>query len=78
MLLQLGLWEFGQDFDSAAPPHDTTSQTQAPNDIIYSKWQQPYGDALASFNISIYIYIYIYVCACVYTWLYFYFFHCRF
>ncbi len=29
--LRLGLWEFGRDFDTAAPPHDTTAQTLAPN-----------------------------------------------
>ncbi len=29
--------EFGREFDSAAPPHDTTAQTRATNDVIYSR-----------------------------------------
>ncbi len=29
--LRLGLREFGQDFDTAASPHDTTAQIRAPN-----------------------------------------------
>ncbi len=30
----LGLWEFGWEFDSAAPPHDSTAQTLAPNEAL--------------------------------------------
>ncbi len=36
----MGLPEFGREFDSAAPPHDSTAQTRASNDVIYSRWQQ--------------------------------------
>ncbi len=50
----LGLREFGREFESAAPPHDSgskwisTVQTRAPNDVIYSRWQRPYWDAFTS------------------------------
>ncbi len=26
--------EFGREFDSAAPPHDSTAQTRAPNESL--------------------------------------------
>ncbi len=39
--LWLGLREFGQDFDFAAPPHDTTVQTLAPNESLLRRlWLQ--------------------------------------
>ncbi len=27
-------WEFGREFDSTAPPHNTTAQTLAPNEAL--------------------------------------------
>ncbi len=34
VILSLGLREFGRDFDTTAPPHDTTAQTLAPNESL--------------------------------------------
>ncbi len=37
---RLGLWEFGWDFDTAAPAHDlTTAQTQAPNGPLLRRFR---------------------------------------
>ncbi len=33
---------------SSAPPNDTSAQTHALNDVIYSRWQWPYWDAFTS------------------------------
>ncbi len=50
--LRLCLWEFGREFHTAVPLHDTTAQTLAQNYIIYSRWQQPYQGSRVRPNFS--------------------------